>query len=203
MHLQLKENRMNDETVTKYLETILNEMQFEFVKMQIKNRGRAKHGRRYSVKQKSMCLAIYKQGPKLYRFLERGFVLPTKKTLGRHSANLLFKSGVDLKVLEAMKNIVKNWPQHDKYCSISWDEVSLKEHLSYDPVRDVIEGFVELANSRKPDFATHSLTFMVRGINVSFKQSTGYFYTNGLHAFELVELVKLMIGAVITSGKEV
>lgn len=201
LQLQLKKDKMNDKSVINYLETALNEMQFQFVKMQVTNRGRPKHGRRYSDKQKSMCLAIYRQGPKVYRFLERGFVLPTKKTLGRHSANMLFKSGVDVKVLEATKNVVKDWPHNDKYCSISWDEVSLKEHLSYDPTQDVIEGFVELPNSRKPDFATHSLTFMVRGINVPFKQSIGYFYTNALHAFELVELVKLMIGAVLPTGK--
>lgn len=176
-------------------------MQFEFVKMQITNRKRTKHGRRYSAKQKSMCLAFYKQSPKLYRFQERSFVLPTKKTLGRHSANLLFKSGVDFKVLEAVKNSTKDWPQNHKYCAISWDEVSLEERLDYCHARDVIDGFVELAKSRVPKFATHALTFMARGIGVSFKQSLGYFYTNGLFAFELVELVKLMIEATSTTGR--
>lgn len=126
--LRLKSNKLDDKTVIKYLSTILNEMQLEFVKMQITNCRRPKHGRRYSPQQKSMCLAFYKQGPKLYRFQETAFILPTKRTLGRHSANLLFKSGVDFKVLNAVKNAIKDWPENDKYCVISWDEVSLKEH---------------------------------------------------------------------------
>lgn len=176
-------------------------MQLEFVKMQITNCRRPKHGRRYSPQQKSMCLAFYKQGPKLYRFQETAFILPTKRTLGRHSANLLFKSGVDFKVLDAVKNAIEDWPESDKYCVISWDEVSLKEHLDYCHTRDAIDGFVELANSRQPKFATHALTFMVRGINVSFKQSIGYFCTNGLCSIELVELVKLMIVAASNTGK--
>lgn len=201
LQLKLKNNKVNDKTVTNYLGSILNETQFEFVKMQITNRGRPPRGRRYTLKQKSMCLAFYKQGPKLYRFQSTAFILPTKKTLGRHSANLIFKSGVDFKVLDAIKTRIKDWPQKDKYCVVMWDEVSLDQHLDYCHKRDVIDGFVELNESRQPRFATHALDFMVRGINSSFKQSTGYFYTNGLFAFELAELVKLMIEATSTTGK--
>lgn len=201
VQLKLKENKVDDKKVIEYLSTGLNEMQLEFIKMQITNRGRPKHGRRYTSKQKSMCLAMYKQGPKLYRFLETGFVLPTKKTLGRHSANVLFTAGVDFKVLKAVKNAVSDWPEEHKYCTILWDEVSLKEHLDYCSAQDIIEGFVQMSSSQIPKFATHALTFMVRGIKISFKQSIGFFYTNGLFAFELVELIKIMIGATITLGK--
>ncbi len=123
-----------------------------------------------------------------------------KKTIGRHSASMLFKSGVDYKMLDAIKNVVKDWPEKDKHCSVSWDEVSVDEHLDYNTSQDCIEGFVELAGARKPSFATHSLTFMARGINISFKQTFGYFFTSSLFAIELVELVKLMIGALSTTG---
>lgn len=106
-------------------------------------------------------------------------------------------------MLDAIKNAVKDWPERNKYCSISWDEVSLKEHLDYCTTQDNIEGFVELASPRKPIFATHALTFMIRGINVLFKQSAAYFYTHGLCSFELVELVKLMIEALSTTGMSI
>lgn len=184
-----------------YLSKKLNESQCEFIKMQLTNHGRTKHGRRYTVKQKSLCLAFYKQGPKLYRFMETIFVLPTKKTIGRHGATLIFKSGVDYKMLDAIKNAIKDWPEKDKYCSVSWDEVSVDEHLDYNPSQDCIEGFVELVGTKRLSFATHSLTFMVRGINKSFKQSFGYFFTSALCAIELAQLVELMIAAVSTTGK--
>lgn len=161
LHLLSKSNKINDNTVINYLSTILNETQFEFVKMQITNRLRPRHGRRYTPKQKSLCLAFYKQGPKLYRFQETDFVLPTKRTLGRHS--VLFKTGVDFKVLDAIKNAIDGWPEKEKYCVLSWDEVSLHEHLDYNHSRDAIDGFVELANLRQAKFATHAL-------NLNFKR---------------------------------
>lgn len=166
--------------------------------MQLTNCNRAKNGRRYTTEQKSLCLALYKQGPKSYRFKEKWCILPTRRTLGRYSANLIFKSGVDHKMLEAVKHAVDGWPQENKYCSIAWDEVSLKEHLDYCVSEDFIQGFVKM---HEPIFATHSLTFMVRGFNTSFKQSMGYFYTNGLKTFELVELVKIMLKETFKTGK--
>lgn len=190
---KLKTNKINDSTVLSYLKTKFNEQLLEFVAMQLKNCGRSRHGRRYSPKQKSLCLAMFKQGPKSYRFNEKWCCLPTKRTLGRYSAQLTFKSGVDSKVLEAVRTIVKDWPQKDKYCTIAWDEVSLIEHLDYCQALDKIEGFVEICKPERPVFATHALTFMVRGIEIHYKQSIGYFYTSGLKSFELVELVKLMI----------
>lgn len=194
---KLKANKINDAKVINYLSKKFNQPTLEFVKMQLKNLGKPKHGRRYTLVQKSLCLAIFKQGPKSYRFQDKFYILPVRRTLGRHSARLLFKSGVDLKVLDAIKKTVKDWPENDKLCSISWDEVSLSEHLDYNQSQDFIEGFVE---SRRPKFATHALNFAVRGINKPFKQTVRYFYTNGLKAFELVELVKLMIDAVSTTG---
>lgn len=196
----MKNNKLTDAAVISYLETKFNDQLLEFVKMQLKNCGRPKHGRRYSPKQKSLCLAMYKKGPRSYRFNGTWCYLPTKRTLGRYSARLVFQSGVDVKALAAMKNIIADWPQKDKLCTFGWDEVSLSEHLDYCQSLDKIEGFVELCQPNKPMFATHSLTFMVRGIEVPFKQSIGYFYTNGLKSFELAELVKLMIGRVQIIG---
>lgn len=200
---QSRSRRLNNGKVLDYLRTKFNEQLFEFFAMQLTNCGRSKHGRRYTPKQKSLCLAMYKQGPKAYRFNTSWCCLPTKRTLGRYSANLVFKSGVDLKMLEAIKSTVSEWPQKDKYCTIGWDEVALTEHLDYCQSLDKIEGFVELCQTEKsqaPVFATHALTFMVRGIEVRFKQSVGYYYTNGLKSFELAEMVKLVLAEVMNTG---
>lgn len=198
LNQKLKNTKLNDSTVLSYLSTKFNAELYEFVSMQLKNCGRSKHGRRYTAKQKSLCLAMYKQGPRAYRFNEGWSCLPTKRTLGRFSAKMIFKAGFDSKSLEGIKSIVKDWPQQNKYCSFGWDEVSLNEHLDYCKAMDIIEGFVEVGQA--PVFATHALTFMVRGIAIPFKQSVGYFYTNGLKSFELVELNKLMIQQVLTTG---
>ncbi|KAG4074956.1 hypothetical protein HA402_014535 [Bradysia odoriphaga] len=197
---KVKNNKLNDSQVLHYLSTKFNAQLYEFVAMQLKNCGRSKHGRRYTPEQKSLCLAMYKQGPKSYRFNERWCCLPTKRTLGRYSAELIFKTGVDTKVLETIKTTVKDWPNEDKLCSFGWDEVSLKQSLEYCYSQDKIEGFVEIMKPKMPIFATHALTFMARGINIAFKQATGYFYTSGLKSFELIELIKIMIESILSTG---
>lgn len=169
--------------------------------MQITNCDRPKQGRRYSNEQKNICLAMYKHGPRNYRFMEPWWILPSKSTVGLHSAKIMFKSGVNPNLIEAIKSAVKDWSEEDKYCVLSWDEVSLQENLEYCHSQDLIEGFVELAETRQPTFATHALTFMVRGIKVAYKQAIGYFYTKDIKSFELVQLVKLIIEAVLSTGK--
>lgn len=66
---------------------------------------------------------------------------------------------------------------------------------------DEINGFIEMAGIRKPIFATHALTFMVRGINVPFKQPVAHFYTHAIKSFELAELIVLVLEAVLKTGK--
>lgn len=104
-------------------------------------------------------------------------LLPTKRTLGRYSTDLIFKSGADPKMFEVITNIVKDWPQRDKLCALTWDEVSLNEHLDYSQAQDRIEGLVDTTTPEAPVFATHSLTFTVRETGKLYKQTIGYFYT--------------------------
>lgn len=198
---KVKASKLNDSKVLDYLRTKFNEELLEFVAMQLKNCERSKHARRYTLKQKSLCMAMYKQGPKAYRFNEKWCCLPTKRTIGRYSAQLVFKAGVDEKVLEAIKMVVEDWPENQKLCTFGWDEVALSEHLDYCQSQDIIEGFAEIRKPKEPTFATHALTFMVRGIEVPYKQSVGYFYTGGLKSFVLVELIKLMVQRVLITGK--
>lgn len=179
-----------------------NEQQMEFLIMQLSNSKKKLHGERYTDEQKNFSLAIYKQSPKCYRFLRRIFRLPSKRTLGRHSAKIIFESGIDPKLFDFIKERVNNMPEIDKYCTISFDEMALKAHLDYNEARDLIEGFVELADERRPEFATHSLTFMVRGIHTPYKQSVAFFYTAGLKSVELATLIKLVTEAVLETGKK-
>lgn len=197
---QLKDNKLTVENVLGFLSVKFNQQQLVFFEMQIKNSDKPNYGQRYTSEQKSLCLALYKKSPKNYRFMRTIFTLPCKKTLGRHCAHLLFKSGIDPNYLEMIKNQVKDLPEADKYCTIGWDETSLKAHVDYSSTRDVIDGFVELADERRPIFATHSLNFMVRGIHKNFKQPICHFYTADLNHHELAELIKLVIGAVFDTG---
>lgn len=144
---------------------------------------------------------MYKQSPKGYRFLQKFLVLPSKRTLGRHSASLIFETGINPKLFEYIKERVKGLSEIDKNCVVVWDEIGLKAHLDYIQSWDLIDGFVDLGDIGRPTFATHSLAFMIRGINTPYKQSVTYYNTDNLKGFELAELVKRVTEAVFDTGK--
>lgn len=167
--------------------------------MQLSNYKRKENGRRYTPLMKSLSLAIYKQGPKCYRFLQRVFALPVKNTLAKHSAYLLLKPGIDGKLMQLIENKVASFTEIDKYCMLVWDEVSLRPHLQFSPSRDTIDGFVDM-ELRHPRFATHSLTFMVRGINTRYKQPTAHYYNDSISAADLNKVIVQVTEAVFNTG---
>lgn len=73
-------------------------------------------------------------------------------------------------------------------------------YIDYCHSLDKTESFVGLSKPKVLVFATYAVTFMLRGIETPYKQSVGYCYTNGLKSFELVEIVKLVIGKVLNTG---
>lgn len=200
-----KSRKLDDKQVLEYLrdKKKYSSTQIEFEEMQFRNAGRNPHGRRYKLKEKSMCLAMYKSGPRSYRFKQNNkiMVLPTLSTLSRHSAKMMFRAGTNPLLFSFIKEKVKDWSESDLLCSFSFDETALKSRLEYSSTDDEIIGFIELAGIRRPVFATHALTFMVRGITRPFKQPVAHFYTHGLKSFELTELITLVLEAVISTGK--
>lgn len=199
-----KSTKLDDKKVLEYLrhKKKYSSTQLDFEAMQLRNACRKPHGRRYKLKEKSMCLALYKSGPRAYRFKENNkiMVLPTLSTLSRHSAKLMFRVGINRELFSFIKEKVKDWSEADLLCAFSFDETALKPRLEYSSTDDEIIGFIELAGIRRPVFATHALTFMVRGIHRPFKQPVAHFYTHGLKAFELAELVILVLEAVLSTG---
>lgn len=200
---QPKRPKIDDKQVLEYLRVKkkFSSQQLEFQEMQLRNAGRPTHGRRYTLKEKSMCLAMYKSGPRAYRFNEnKMMVLPTLSTISRHSANLMFRTGINPELFEFIKGKVKDWPKSDLYCALSFDETAVKSTLEYCCTDNEIIGFVDMVGIRRPIFATHALTFMIRGIKVPFKQPVAYYYTEGLKAFELAEMIILVSEAILSTG---
>lgn len=200
---KVKTSKLNDDKVIEYMrdKKKFSNDQLELQKMQLRNTSRKPQGRRYMPREKSLCLAMYKTGPRSYRFKEDIMALPALSTLSRHSAKLMFPSGTCPTLFSFMKDKVKNWSKEDLACSFSFDETALKSRVEYNSIMDEINGFVEMAGIRKPVFATHALTFMVRGINKPFKQPVAHFYTHGLKSFELSELILLVLEAVLNTGR--
>ena len=68
-----------------------------------------------------------------------------------------------------------NWSESSKLVAVVIDERALKEGLSYDKSRDLVEGFIP-AGKR---LANHAFVYMVRGLTEKWKQAVGYFLSSG------------------------
>lgn len=62
---------------------------------------------------------------------------------------------------------------NDRLCVLSWDEMKLKEGLTYCPQTDTVEGFECSENIGQPRLqASYALVFMARGITKNWKQAS-------------------------------
>lgn len=188
-------------TVLKTLSTELPSAHYNFINLQLKNTGKAKKGYRFSSEERTLALVIYKQNPKRYKQLLKMANLPTRRTLMTHSASIRFKEGINPHLMSFIKEEVSQLPELDKMCTIGWDEMSLTANLTFDQIKDYIDGFEDIGSKRTNNFATHALVFMVRGIQSPFKQPIAYYLTQNLNAAELAELIKLVIEAVMDTGE--
>ncbi|KAJ8710271.1 hypothetical protein PYW07_009637 [Mythimna separata] len=166
----------------------LNPMAKAFLWMQIKQCTKKARGRRFSDEEKLIAMAIMKQSPKCYRFLQRIFILPSKYTLNKMISKLNIEAGINSQIFEAVKKEVNTWDEKKKYCSILFDEVALEAALSYDKHKDIINGFVEL-NKKTNDFADHALVFMLRGVVHKWQQPLAFYFSVGNTGLKPLALV--------------
>ena len=63
-----------------------------------------------------------------------------------------------------------------KYCVVTFDEMSLKKELRYDPGRDEVDGLVHLLD-RQSNVCNQALVFMVRGLAGRWKQPVAFYFS--------------------------
>ena len=138
-------------------------------------------GVRWSEKDKAFALSIFHASPKAYRLLKKQFLLPSIKTLQRTVQNANITPGFNNNILQALSLKVKSLPPHSEACVLVFDEMAIKECVSYDSSRDRIEGLDDFGEGHKASqhVANHATVFMVRGLMTNWKQPVGYFFSSG------------------------
>ena len=119
-----------------------------------------------------MALSLMHSSPKTYRLLRRTFALPSVRTLRKVMNNIDIYPGFNAAILNALRLKLQSSPSAAKLVCIAMDEMSIKEGLSYDGKRDLVEGFAEST------LANHVLVFLVKGLIHRWKQPFGYFYSS-------------------------
>ena len=142
--------------------------------------GRKKQGYRWSASDKALAISLYTSSPKCYRLMRKMIKLPSPSTLKRSLQDLNIYPGFNDDVINALKLKVDNLPDTSKDCVLLFDEMAIKEGLSYDKHIDQVEGYEDYGSEGRTKFlANHALVLMVRGLLDTWKQPIAYFLTSG------------------------
>ena len=136
-------------------------------------------GRGYNFTLKSWALGIYHTSGKAYRFLEKNFHMPSKRTLSRKVSRFASEAGFSNKSLYVIQEKIKSLPAGADVCSLLMNEMSLKSDLFYSVSDDSIAGLEDYGNGKSSCLlATSALVFRAIGILYNWKQPIAYFLDN-------------------------
>lgn len=107
--------------------------------------------------------------------LKQDYPLPSIRTLYRRTEHIKFEPGPLDEVFEMLKVKVETMSDLEKFCTVTLDEMKIKEGYLQDPSTGKCYGKVTLPGHSGD--ATHALVFMMGGIYSHWKQAVGYWYT--------------------------
>ncbi|XP_040072343.1 uncharacterized protein LOC120844568 [Ixodes scapularis] len=130
--------------------------------------------------------------------LDKGFPLPSARTLRRRLEGIRFEPGVLEEVFKLLETKVAHLKPQERKCVLLLDEMALVEKFEYDPstscIRDYTAVPVPQEPRPEPPSATYALVFMIAGISSRWKQVICYHYTgNSFCGKEAATQVKILI----------
>ena len=159
----------------------------DFIESQLRVVDKKKKAVRWTEKDKTTALSIYHASPKAYRILKTIFCLPSVRTMRRAVQGIQIFPGFSENILQALSLKVHSLPANHALCALIFDELSIKEMVSYDKERDRVEGLEDFGDhGRSAHAANHATVFMVRGLLTNWKQPVGYFLSSGTIKGELL-----------------
>lgn len=170
----------------------LQEPALSFFASQLRNSSerRRARGRRWTYSDKVVALSLYHQSPRAYQFCQRIFTLPSVASLHRWLSTTEVRPGFPPKIFDLLKDRVSVMKEMDKFCVVSFDEMSLRVGLSYNITEDAVEGFEDFGTLGKTSrAANHALVFMVRGLTGKWKQPLGYFLSKDCATADKLEIL--------------
>ncbi|XP_046142525.1 uncharacterized protein LOC123987998 [Osmia bicornis bicornis] len=193
--------KCTENTVLLKLMSTLSKPQQLFLSMQFRNSEYKPQGRRFTMKEKVLALALYKQSGRCYRLLESIFHLPSARSLRQILNRINVNTGCNQFICRQLQEKGTTMSSIDKVCCVMFDEMAIQPHVEYDPVSDCIVGFEDYQTIRTMKYADHALVFMIRGIHTGWKFPVAYYFTeNQASTAHLVQCITEIIQSVVDSG---
>lgn len=188
----------NDENVTELLQKDVGPSLALMLQSTIQNGKRRLKGRRWTQPQKFLALEIYKKSPRTYRLLSRLFCLPSVSTLKNLLNRVELKTGINENMFASLANMAKKHSNTDNLCTLIFDEMAIRKHLSYNSKTDNIDGYQDHGlQGRTTQIASHALVFMVAGIRKKWKQLVAFYFSgDSVTADRLSVLLKEVISII-------
>ncbi|XP_052747040.1 uncharacterized protein LOC112046793 [Bicyclus anynana] len=168
-------------TKTEYFEKFnqyLNPAFGVLLQSQMTNSRRKLQGRRWTLNEKILALAIYKKSSACYKLLRRMMCLPNPGTLKCLLNRVYLPCGVNKKVMASLKEISQGEEKKDNLWVLLFDEMSIRKNLIYNPKTDAIEGYQDHGSQgRNQQMASHALVFMLVGLRKRWKQPIAHFFS--------------------------
>lgn len=146
------------------------------VKMQISRKKSSTKS--WSLKEKQLALNIFYKSPSTYKFLyfSKQINLPGLTSIKRWIGNLRCLPGLNTSLFKQLKTKVDAMSRQEKYCSLVFDEIKIKNVLEYNKYLDLVEGYEDLGSKgRTNQLAGQAMVFMIRGLYSSWKLLIAYF----------------------------
>lgn len=131
-----------------------------------------------------------------------GFMLPSVRSIREWLKSLDFRVGLKPELLSIVKDKVEQMEDKENDCIVTWDEVSIKQHFSYDKNLDEFEGIEDHGvEHRRLEMATEALFLIVRGKDNNWCYPSPYYFSkDNTTSEELERIVKKSIEALQEIG---
>jgi len=198
---QEKKKKDDLEFVRTFLQDKLTGNAYNLVMAQLTHSVR-NNRKRWSKEFKVYCLALSYKSPAAYRFLRKTFAIPSQRTLQRLFENFVVAPGFSPQLFSLLSDRCSKMSERSKYCSISFDELSLSANLSFDAKSDRILGFEDFGPfGTTKKVGNHGLVFMASGLFSSWKQPLGFFISrSATSAAMLKQLLEECLSLVLAAG---
>ncbi|KAF2899238.1 hypothetical protein ILUMI_06937 [Ignelater luminosus] len=127
-----------------FINESLNFVTKEFINSQLRNAFCKSRAHRWTEQDKALALSLYKRSPRLYKYLQVHFHLPSSRTLKGILAKIQFDTGINSEILDRLKKQFNKMKPADRNCNLLFDEISLSLGFHYEQGKQYISGFINI-----------------------------------------------------------
>jgi len=168
------QNRQNKSVHFMNLLTFPSENSKTLVNMQVSHRK----FKPWSQKEKQFALSLFYKSPSAYKFLfySKQISLPGLSSIRRWVGSSKCRPGFSPVLFKQLQIKVDSMSEEEKYCTLVFDEMKIKNFLEYSKYLDLVEGYEDLGpKGRTNKLAGQAMVMIIRGVYSSWKMPIAYF----------------------------